>query len=185
MIVLKGHRSVVTDGHRAWVEPAGNPGMATGGMGDVLSGVVGALLAIMPSAAEATALAVHAHALAGDLAAQELGTESVLPGSSARPASSTTPGPRPARPCNEDGYEVILVNSNPATIMTDPEFGDRTYIEPLDGRRGRSGSSSGSGPTPAADAGRTDRAQLAVGAGTERGVLESHGVEMIGAERTT
>jgi NAD(P)H-hydrate epimerase len=80
VVVLKGHRSVVTDGHRAWVEPAGNPGMATGGMGDVLSGVVGALLAIMPSAAEATALAVHAHALAGDLAAQELGTESVLPG---------------------------------------------------------------------------------------------------------
>jgi NAD(P)H-hydrate repair Nnr-like enzyme with NAD(P)H-hydrate dehydratase domain len=45
---------------------------------------VGALLAIMPSAAEATALAVHAHALAGDLAAQELGTESVLPGDVAK-----------------------------------------------------------------------------------------------------
>src|SRR6201988_4396617 len=31
----------------------------------------------------------------------------------------------------EEGYEVVLVNSNPATIMTDPEFADRTYIEPL------------------------------------------------------
>jgi len=30
-----------------------------------------------------------------------------------------------------DGYEVVLVNSNPASIMTDPEFSDRTYIEPL------------------------------------------------------
>ena len=31
----------------------------------------------------------------------------------------------------EEGYEVVLVNSNPATIMTDPEFSDATYIEPL------------------------------------------------------
>src|SRR5215218_2200228 len=31
----------------------------------------------------------------------------------------------------DEGYEVVLVNSNPATIMTDPEFADRTYIEPL------------------------------------------------------
>src|SRR6476661_3538719 len=31
----------------------------------------------------------------------------------------------------EEGYEVVLVNSNPATIMTDPEFADRTYVEPL------------------------------------------------------
>src|ERR1044072_9538586 len=31
----------------------------------------------------------------------------------------------------EEGYEVLLVNSNPATIMTDPEFADRTYVEPL------------------------------------------------------
>jgi len=31
----------------------------------------------------------------------------------------------------EEGYEVVLVNSNPATIMTDPEFADRTYIEPI------------------------------------------------------
>ncbi len=79
VVVLKGHRSVVTDGGRAWIEPAGNPGMATGGMGDVLAGLTGALLAVVRPAAEATALAVHVHALAGDLAAQELGQEAVLP----------------------------------------------------------------------------------------------------------
>ena len=47
----------------------------------------------------------------------------------------------------EDGYEVVLVNSNPATIMTDPEFADRTYVEPLLPGLGRHGSSSASAPT--------------------------------------
>ena len=47
----------------------------------------------------------------------------------------------------EDGYEVVLVNSNPATIMTDPEFADRTYVEPLTAGRASPGSSSASGPT--------------------------------------
>ena len=40
-------------------------------------------------------------------------------------------GTQGARALKEEGYEVILVNSNPATIMTDPEFADRTYVEPL------------------------------------------------------
>src|SRR5688500_14420495 len=40
-------------------------------------------------------------------------------------------GTQGAKALKEEGYEVILVNSNPATIMTDPEFADRTYIEPL------------------------------------------------------
>ncbi len=40
-------------------------------------------------------------------------------------------GTQGAKALREEGYEVILVNSNPATIMTDPEFADRTYIEPL------------------------------------------------------
>jgi ADP-dependent NAD(P)H-hydrate dehydratase len=88
IVVLKGHGSVVTDGRRARVETAGNPGMARGGMGDVLSGAAGALLARVPSAlpdaAGAVALAVHAHAVAGDLAARELGEESMLPEDVAR-----------------------------------------------------------------------------------------------------
>src|SRR5450830_1844631 len=40
-------------------------------------------------------------------------------------------GTQAAKALQEDGFEVILVNSNPATIMTDPEFADRTYIEPV------------------------------------------------------
>ncbi|HTA74631.1 MAG TPA: carbamoyl phosphate synthase large subunit, partial [Gemmatimonadaceae bacterium] len=40
-------------------------------------------------------------------------------------------GTQAARALKEEGYSVILVNSNPATIMTDPEFADRTYIEPV------------------------------------------------------
>src|SRR5579862_8568176 len=40
-------------------------------------------------------------------------------------------GTQAARALKEEGYTVILVNSNPATIMTDPEFADRTYIEPV------------------------------------------------------
>ncbi|MFN7696551.1 MAG: carbamoyl phosphate synthase large subunit, partial [Deltaproteobacteria bacterium] len=40
-------------------------------------------------------------------------------------------GTQGAKALQEEGYEVVLVNSNPATIMTDPEFADRTYVEPL------------------------------------------------------
>ena len=40
-------------------------------------------------------------------------------------------GAQACKALREEGYKVILVNSNPATIMTDPEFADRTYLEPL------------------------------------------------------
>ena len=40
-------------------------------------------------------------------------------------------GTQACKVLREEGYEIVLVNSNPATIMTDPEFADRTYIEPL------------------------------------------------------
>src|SRR3990170_2752196 len=40
-------------------------------------------------------------------------------------------GTQAVKALKEEGYEVILVNSNPATIMTDPEFADRTYVEPV------------------------------------------------------
>src|SRR2546422_5456222 len=40
-------------------------------------------------------------------------------------------GTQACKALKEEGYKVILVNSNPATIMTDPEFADRTYIEPI------------------------------------------------------
>ena len=41
-------------------------------------------------------------------------------------------GTQACRVLREDGYRVILVNSNPATIMTDPEFADATYLEPIE-----------------------------------------------------
>ena len=47
----------------------------------------------------------------------------------------------------DEGYRVVLVNSNPATIMTDPEFADATYVEPLDVAEPHAASSSASGPT--------------------------------------
>ena len=57
-------------------------------------------------------------------------------------------GTQACKALREEGYEVVLVNSNPATIMTDPEMADRTYIEPLDlGDRGQ-GDRARSGPTP-------------------------------------
>ena len=50
--------------------------------------------------------------------------------SSAKPANSTIPARQACKALREEGYEVVLVNSNPATIMTDPEMADRTYIKP-------------------------------------------------------
>ena len=40
-------------------------------------------------------------------------------------------GHKLARPLKDEGYKVILINSNPATIMTDPNVADKTYIEPI------------------------------------------------------
>src|SRR5688572_20494309 len=89
-------------------------------------------------------------------------------------------GTQAIKALREEGYEVVLVNSNPATIMTDPEFADRTYIEPV---------------TPefverVIERERPDALLPTMGGQTalnvamalhERGVLEKHGVELIGA----
>ena len=56
-------------------------------------------------------------------------------------------GTQACKALREEGYEVVLVNSNPATIMTDPAVADRTYIEPLVAGDRWSRSSSASGPT--------------------------------------
>jgi NAD(P)H-hydrate epimerase len=80
IVVLKGHRTLITapDG-TVWVNPTGNPGMATGGTGDVLTGMVAGLVAQHPKDAFlATALAVYLHGLAGDLAAEALGENSLV-----------------------------------------------------------------------------------------------------------
>ncbi len=73
IVVLKGHRTLVTDGTRTVANTTGNPGMATGGTGDVLTGILTALLAQGVAPFDAARLAVYLHGLAGDLAAERLG----------------------------------------------------------------------------------------------------------------
>ena len=89
-------------------------------------------------------------------------------------------GTQGAKSLKQEGYEVILVNSNPATVMTDPDFADRTYIEPLDPEVLES----------IIVAERPDALLPTLGGQTalnlalalhDRGVLARHGVELIGA----
>jgi NAD(P)H-hydrate epimerase len=77
IVVLKGHQTVVTDGHQFSLNRTGNPGMATGGSGDVLTGVITALLCQGLAPFDAVRLGVHVHGLAGDLAAHHFGQVSM------------------------------------------------------------------------------------------------------------
>jgi len=78
LLVLKGHETIITDGERLALNSTGNPGMATGGSGDVLTGIIAGLIAQNFSPIfETVRLAVHLHGLAGDIAAEQLGEESV------------------------------------------------------------------------------------------------------------
>jgi NAD(P)H-hydrate epimerase len=73
-VVLKGHRTLIaTPDGKVFINPTGNPGMATGGTGDVLSGMVAAWLAQLLDAEAACKLAVYLHGLAGDLAEADCG----------------------------------------------------------------------------------------------------------------
>lgn len=73
-VILKGHRTLIaTPGGTVFINPTGNPGMATGGTGDVLCGMVAAWLAQLLDAEAACKLAVYMHGLAGDLAEADLG----------------------------------------------------------------------------------------------------------------
>ncbi len=78
VVVLKGYRSVITDGEQLEINTTGNPGMAKGGMGDALSGLLAAFLARGMSSFEAARLAVHIHGVAGDLASKKWGKESMI-----------------------------------------------------------------------------------------------------------
>jgi ADP-dependent NAD(P)H-hydrate dehydratase len=78
IILLKGNRTVITDGQQAVENTTGNPGMATGGTGDVLTGVITALVCQGLSPLDAAVLGAHVHGLAGDLAAKDLGQVSLI-----------------------------------------------------------------------------------------------------------
>jgi NAD(P)H-hydrate epimerase len=78
VVVLKGYRTLITDGQRRVVNTTGNPGMATGGTGDVLTGLITALLCQKLDPFDAARLGVYLHGLAGDFAAKDLGQVSLV-----------------------------------------------------------------------------------------------------------
>jgi NAD(P)H-hydrate epimerase len=77
VLVLKGHESITTTGEFVALNPTGNSGMATGGSGDVLTGVLAALLAQGLTPFDAARFGVFLHGLAGDFVAEQFGEESV------------------------------------------------------------------------------------------------------------
>jgi NAD(P)H-hydrate epimerase len=80
-VVLKGARTVIADANgRASINPTGNPGMATAGCGDVLSGITGGLMAQGVQPHEAALLAVYIHGMAGDIVAQARGEAGIIAG---------------------------------------------------------------------------------------------------------
>ena len=79
VLVLKGAGTVVTDkSGKLWINSTGNPGMAKGGMGDALTGIIGALLAQGLSPFDAARTGVFVHGRAGDVAAEKRGEASML-----------------------------------------------------------------------------------------------------------
>lgn len=78
VVVLKGHGTIVTDGKRLYRNTTGNPGMAKGGAGDVLTGLIAALIAQGLSPFDAAQLGVHVHGRAGDFAAAEIGQVALI-----------------------------------------------------------------------------------------------------------
>lgn len=79
IILLKGHRTVITDGKSCYINQTGNPGMAVGGSGDVLAGVILSLLGQGIAPLEAATAAAWLHGRAGDICAQEIGQYGMLP----------------------------------------------------------------------------------------------------------
>jgi NAD(P)H-hydrate epimerase len=80
-VALKGRLTLITTPEgAAWVNTSGNAGLATGGTGDVLTGMVGTFLARGYEPLEAALLAVHLHGAAGDLAVAETGEEALAAG---------------------------------------------------------------------------------------------------------
>jgi NAD(P)H-hydrate epimerase len=80
IVILKGCGTVVTDGEETYVNETGNAGMATAGSGDVLSGVMAALIGQGMEPYPAATLAVYLHGLAGDIAVEEKGVHGLIAG---------------------------------------------------------------------------------------------------------
>lgn len=78
--IIKGFRTLISDGESVWVNLTGNPGMATAGSGDVLSGIIGGLLGQGMETYKAVVLGVFLHGLSGDLGVRDLGIESLIAG---------------------------------------------------------------------------------------------------------
>jgi len=78
VVALKGAGTVVTDGEKVYVNKTGNPGMATAGAGDVLTGAIAALMGQGLNNFDATVLGVYIHGLAGDIAAEKVGQVSLM-----------------------------------------------------------------------------------------------------------
>jgi len=78
IVVLKGAGTVVTDGEKVYINKTGNPGMATAGSGDVLTGVITALLGQGLTDFDAAVLGVYIHGLAGDIAEEKIGQVSLM-----------------------------------------------------------------------------------------------------------
>ncbi len=79
ILLLKGHRTCITDGSTGYVNQTGNPGMAVGGSGDILAGMIVSLLGQGLPPLEAAACAAWLHGTAGDLCAGEIGQYGMIP----------------------------------------------------------------------------------------------------------
>lgn len=78
IVVLKGHQTIIANSEHYAINGTGNPGLATGGTGDCLTGIITALVAQGLNPWDAARLGAHIHGLAGDLAAAELGQVSLI-----------------------------------------------------------------------------------------------------------
>lgn len=79
ILLLKGHATVITDGSDTFINPTGNPGMAVGGSGDVLSGIIVSLIGQRIDPLKAAACGAWLHGAAGDICAKEIGQYGMLP----------------------------------------------------------------------------------------------------------
>lgn len=79
VLLLKGHKTVITDGETVYINPTGNPGMAVGGSGDVLAGIITALVGQGLQPLTAAACGAWLHGKAGDICAARIGQYGMLP----------------------------------------------------------------------------------------------------------